>query len=176
MRYCRICKAVYHENDEFCPVCRKKLSEITDINEPVQLCVIGGTERSMLCGLLDDAGIPHLENNHLAQGVANEIVTGYDVKLNNMTVTVPFQALPQASELLSTIETVKNPVEPMLDEINACIEKLKADPDGKDSKMSPALRTTIKVVTAILFLILIAVVVFGTDALTGWIKGLFGGN
>ena len=176
MKFCKSCKTVYHEHDEMCPVCRKKLYEITDINEPVQLCVIGGTERTMLNGLLDDAGIPHLQNNHLQQGVANEIVTGYDVKLNNISVTVPFQALPEASELLSTIETVNNPIEPMLDEINAHIEHLKTNSGEKESKMSPALRTTVKVVTAIAFLAIIALVVFGTDAVTGWIKGLFGGH
>lgn len=176
MKFCKTCKALYHDHDETCPVCRKKLAEITDINEPVQLCVIGGTERAMLCGLLADAEIPYLENNHLAQGVTNEMVTGYDVKLNNISVTVPFQAMPKAIELLGTIETASNPAEPMLDEINAEIESLKTAAEDNESKMSSGKRTALRIITAIVFLALIALAVFATDAATGWIKGLFGGK
>lgn len=178
MKYCRICKSIFKDSDERCPECGKKLFPITDVNEPVRLCIVGGTERAMLCGLLDDAKIPYLENNTYPQGLANEIVTGYDVKLSNINLTVPFSALPEAIELLSSIETVKNPVEPMLDDINAHIEHLQsgsADLEKEEKRMSPALRTTIKVVTAILFLLLIAVVVLGTDKIMELIKGLFGG-
>lgn len=174
MKFCKSCKTIFHDKDEYCPNCRKALCEITDINEPVRLCVTGGTERAMLCGLLDDAGIPHLESNFRQQGVANEIVTGYDVKLNNISVTVPFQALPEAIELLGTIETASNPLESMTDEIKAHIEFLRSQP-GQKKEMSRAKKTTVKVITALLFLALIAAVVLGTDAVTGWIKGLFGG-
>ena len=175
MKFCKSCKAVYHASDEMCPACHKKLSEITELNEPVRLCIIGGTERTMLSGLLDDAGIPHMESNVQPQGVANEIVTGYDVKLNNISVTVPFQALPKASELLCAIETVPNPTQPMMDEITAHIATLSADSGEKEHKLSPAARTTIKVITALLFLILVAVVVIGTDKIIELIKHLFGG-
>ena len=41
--------------------------------------------------------------------------------------------------------------------------------------MSPALRTTIKVLSAVAFLIIVALVVLGTDKITEFIKGLFGG-
>lgn len=176
MKYCKICKALYPQKDEFCPACRNKLAEIKDINEPVRLCVIGGTERALLTGMLADAEIPYVTDNTYPQGLANEIVTGYDVKLSNVSLTVPFSALPKASELLSSIETVKNPVEGHLDEINAQIERLKnGDPEKEEKSMSPALRTTIKVITALLFLILVAVVVLGTDKIMELIKGLFGG-
>ena len=175
MKYCKICKAVYHEKDAQCPECGKKLAQITDLNEPVRLCVIGGTERAMLTGLLDDAGIPHMESNTYPQGLANEIVTGYDVKLSNIAMLVPFSALPQASGLLSSIETVKNPVEPMMDEITAYIERLRSGSVEEEKTMSPALRTTIKVLSALAFLILVAFVVLGTDKIMEFIKGLFGG-
>ena len=175
MKFCRSCKTLHPAAETVCPHCRKKLKEIKDINEPVRLCVIGGTERALLCGLLDDAEIPHVESNDHPQGVANELVTGYDVKLNNMSVIVPFQALPKAVELLGAIETVPNPLEPMTPDIEAHIAALKASPDKDGDSMNPALRTTIKVVTAILFLILVAAVVIGTDKLTEFVKGLFGG-
>lgn len=175
MKFCKSCKALYSAGEDYCPECRKKLYDITDINEPVRLCVIGGTERAMLCGMLDDAKIPFVESNYRQQGVANEVVTGYDVKLNNISVVVPFQALPEASELLNAIETVENRIEPMMEEIRAHILRLKSSSDGEEKKMSPAARTTIKVLSAIAFLILVAVVVLGTDKITELIKGLFKG-
>ena len=173
MKFCKTCKSIEFGSGSVCGECKHKLKDITDINEPVRLCVIGGTERAMLTGMLKDADIPYLEENVYPQGVANEIVTGYDVKLSNISLVVPFSALPKASELLSAIETVKNPVEPHMDAIKAYIERLKSGSVKEDKPMSPALRTTVRVITALLFLALIALVVFGTDALTDFIKGLF---
>lgn len=176
MKYCKVCKSIFKDGEERCTECGKKLAPITDINEPVRLCIVGGTERALLTGLLDDAQIPYLENNTYPQGVANEIVTGYDVKLSNINLTVPFSALPKASDLLSSVETLKNPVELMMDDVNASIEKLKkGDAEEEGKSMSPALRTTIKVITALLFLLLVAFVVLGTDRIMEFIKGLFGG-
>ena len=172
MQYCKTCKKLFFNAEAKCPACRKKLSDIKDINEPVRLCVIGGTERAMLRGMLSDEGIPYVEEPVYPQGVANEIVTGYDVKLSNISMVVPFSALPKASELLNTIETVKNEPEPHMDEIKAHIKHLN-DEKQEAKQMNPALRTTVKVITALLFLALVALAVFGTDALTGWIKSLF---
>ena len=172
MKYCKVCKELCFGDTLAFDGCKHKLREIEDINEPVRLCIAGGTERAMLTGMLKDANIPYVEENVYPQGVANEIVTGYDVKLSNISIVIPFSALPKASELLSTIETLDNDIEPHMDEINAHIEHLKAQKE-EAKKMNPALRTTIKVITALLFLGLIALAVFGTDALTGWIKGLF---
>ena len=172
MKYCKTCKQLCFGDALPFDGCKHKLRDIEDINEPVRLCIAGGTERAMLTGMLKDANIPYLEENVYPQGVANEIVTGYDVKLSNISIVVPFSALPKASELLSTIETLRNDLEPHMDEIKAQIDRLKADREEAKS-MSPALRTTIKVLTALVFLALIAVAVFGTDALTSWFKGLF---
>lgn len=173
MKYCKVCKALCFGETLPFDGCKHKLSETKDINEPIRLCIIGGTERAMLTGMLTDAEIPFVEENVQPQGVANELVTGYDVKLSNISVVVPFSALPKASELLSTIETVKNEIEPHMDEIEAEITRLRTANTKEDKPMNPALRTTIKIITALLFLALVALVVFGTDALTGFIKGLF---
>lgn len=172
MKYCKVCKRLCFGDSMPFDGCKHKLREIEDINEPVRLCITGGTERAMLTGMLKDAEIPYVEENIQPQGVANEIVTGYDVKLSNISIVVPFSALPKASELLSAIETLNNEIEPHMDEIKAAIEKLKAEKE-EAKQMKPVLRTTIKVITALLFLAAVALVVFGTDAITSWIKGLF---
>lgn len=174
VKYCKVCKALCFGESLPADGCKHKLAEIRDINEPVRLCIIGGTERAMLTGMLKDANIPYVEENVYPQGVANEIVTGYDVKLSNISLVVPFSALPKASELLGSIETVRNDIEPHMDEIKAEINRLRfPSGDGADKPMSPALRTTIRVITALIFLALIALVVLGTDKITELIKGLF---
>ena len=172
MKYCKICKRLCF--DETLPFdgCKHKLRELEDVNEPVRLCIAGGTERALLTGMLTDAEIPFVEENVQPQGVANEIVTGYDVKLSNISIVVPFSSLPKASELLSNIGTLVNEIEPHMDEIKAEIQRLNAEKE-EAKQMNPVLRTTIKVITALVFLALVAVAVFGTDALTGWIKSLF---
>lgn len=172
MKYCKVCKRLCFDDTLPFDGCKHKLREIEDINEPVRLCIAGGTERAMLTGMLKDENIPFVEENVQPQGVANEIVTGYDVKLSNISIIVPFSALPKASELLSTIETLNNEIEPHMDEIKAEISRLNAEKE-EANQMNPALRTTIKVITALLFLAIVALAVFGTDAITGWIKGLF---
>ena len=173
MKYCKVCKQLCFDGALPFDGCKHKLREIEDINEPVRLCIAGGTERAMLTGMLKDAEIPYVEEPVYPQGVANEIVTGYDVKLSNVSVVVPFSALPKACELVGTIETLQNTYEPHMDEIKAEISRLIAEKQ-EAKQMNPALRTTIKVITALIFLALIALAVFGTDALTSWIKSLFG--
>ena len=41
-------------------------------------------------------------------------------------------------------------------------------------EMSPQKRTAVRIVSAILFILIAAAVIFGVDSITGWIKGLFG--
>lgn len=56
-----------------------------------------------------------------------------------------------------------------------CREIGEKNKDKIKEEMSPSKRTTYKVLGAVLFLLLVAVVVWGTDFITAWIKGLFGG-
>ena len=133
MKYCKTCKQLCFGEALPFDGCKHKLREIEDINEPVRLCVAGGTERAMLTGMLKDANIPYIEEPVYPQGVANEIVTGYDVKLSNISIVVPFSALPKAVELLGAIETLPHDLEPHMDEITARIERLKADREEAES-------------------------------------------
>lgn len=175
MKYCKTCKLLHSDSETRCSECGKKLKEITDINEPVRLAVVGGTERAMITGMLKDANIPFVEQNSLPQGVANELVTGYDVKLNNINLLVPYSALPKASELLGTVETLSNPNDDYLKDVQSDIERYKNNSFKEEKPMSPAMRTTIKVISMLLLLALIALVVFGTDKIIELVKGLFGG-
>ena len=174
MEYCSSCKKIYKDGTHRCGECRKKLKKITDINEPVALGVVGGTQRALLIGLLNDNDIPFVEQHVTPQGVSNDLVTGYDVKLSNIIILVPYSALPKAYELSKSIEIRNDYIGELLPEIGKDIDFVK-NGGKKEEEMSPGKRTAIKIITAIIFLILIALVVFGTDYVTGLIKGLFGG-
>lgn len=177
MKFCKECKKLYDGADTICPQCNKKYKEITDINEPVQLCVVGGVERNMICGALKDAGIPFVEQQYGAPGVANEIVTGYDAKLLNIAILVPYSAMPKAYEIAVSLELCDESLEGVITQINADIEQYKEslENDCADDTMSRAKRTTVKVLSAVAFFILCALVIFGTDYVIELFKNLFGG-
>ena len=176
MKFCKECKKLYDGTDAMCPECRKKYIEISDINEPVRLCVTGGVERSAICGALRDAEIPFVEQQYGKMGVANEIVTGYDAKLLNVAILVPYSAIPKAYEIARSLELCDDSFESIVKKALIDIEDYKKNgAQKKDTQMSNAKRTTVKVLSAIAFFILVALVVFGTDYVIELFKNLFGG-
>ena len=176
MKFCKECKKLHLDTDTMCTGCNKKLKDITAINEPVFLCVVGGVERSALCGALRDAQIPFVEMQYGRMGVSNEIVTGYDAKLLNLAVLVPYSALLKAYEIALSLELVDESFEQFALCAKEDIKKYKTSIKNDDSaNMSRAKRTTVKVLSAILFVVILALVVFGTDYVMELIKTLFGG-
>lgn len=176
MKFCKECKKLHDGAETMCPQCRKKYIEISDINEPVQLCVVGGVERSAICGALRDAEIPFVEQQYGKMGVSNEIVTGYDAKLLNVAVLVPYSAIPKAYEIAVSLDLCDESFESIAQKAQADIDDYKKKlSDDKSGKMSNTKRTAVKVISAILFFILVALVVLGTDYVTELIKNLFGG-
>lgn len=174
MKICKECKKMYNGADTRCTDCNKKYKLVDDINEPVRLCVVGGLERNMVCGALKDNDIPFIEAQYGAQSVANEIVTGYDAKLVNVAVLIPYSAVPKAYEILKPLEVNLDYIEPLLEQIQADIDEYKSD-IVKSESMSRSKRTTVKVISALLFVLLMALVIFGTDYVMELIKSLLGG-
>lgn len=176
MKYCSACKKLCSGADTVCADCNKKFKDIVDINEPVLLCVIGGVDRSIVSGALSDAKIPFVEKQYGKIGVVNETVTGYDAKLLNIAVEVPYSAVPKAYEVITSVGVEPRFDEEILSLVESDIEKYKLNMNKDDSQqMSAAKRTTVKVLSAIAFAILVALVVFGTDYVMELIKNLFGG-
>lgn len=175
MKYCVECKKLCNGTDTICTDCNKKFREIIDINEPVLLTVIGGLERNIVCGALTDAQIPFVERSYDKGGVSNEIVTGYDAKLLNIAIEVPYSAIPKAYDAIVSVGIEPRFDEAILEEVKADIEQYKLEMKAEEVPMSNAKRTTVKVLSAIAFIILVALAVFGTDYITGLIKNLFGG-
>ncbi len=52
-------------------------------------------------------------------------------------------------------------------------EETAADSPAEEEEMSPGKRTAVRIISAILFVLLAAAVIFGTDYFMQWIKGFF---
>ncbi|MDO4748462.1 MAG: hypothetical protein Q4A12_04710 [Eubacteriales bacterium] len=175
MKYCVECKKLYDGADTMCTECNKKFKNIVDINEPVQLCVVGGVDRNRICGALKDAEIPFLERQYGAMGVANEVVTGYDAKLLNINILVPYSALPKAYEIAVALEVADESMKPLVEKVAEDVEAYKQKYLAENENMSSKKRTGIKILSVVLLLALVAAVVWGTDYIMELIKKLFGG-
>ncbi len=176
MKYCSENKKLYIGTDTICAECNKKYKEIEDLNEPVQLCVVGGFERTALSGALKDAGIPFEERQFGKMGVSDHLVTGYDAKLLNVTILVPYSAFPKAYEIAMTFNLCDHYSQELVEQVQQDVEKFVDKFEaGKEEQMSAAKRTTVKMLSALAFIILVALAVFGTDYVMELIKNLLGG-
>ncbi len=171
MKYCKKCKHIYNDSDEKCSVCKKPLFEIVDENTPVYIISAGGFELQRIKTALEDSGIP---NDSISQkhNFSAQAVTGYDTA--EYDILVPYCAYEKAYDVCVGIGAIKDGTEEIIDDDSSFDSSSEKSIDEQFEKMSGAKRTTVRVVSALLFLLLIALVVFGTDYIMEFIKNLFG--
>ena len=165
MKYCPKCKRLYNDGDEVCtcPACKgKALNAVEDETEPVYLCSGDVMERDRVQAALEDNGVPSVFKRHTVTA-SSQVVTGYD--FDGFDVLVPYELYEKAYDIAVGIGAIKLEGEQVLDD--------EAAEDAEPDKMSRAKRTTVRVITAILFILLVAVAIYGTDFITGLIKNLF---
>lgn len=162
MKYCNKCKHTFEDTQEFCSCCKSKkpLLTITDNNTPVYLTSADGFERERIQTALSDNGIPN-DSVIKEEDIMPESVKGYSSSWRD--ILVPYSAYDKAYDICVGIGAIK------LDDETEIID----EPQEEFEPMSPAKRTTVKILSAILFVIVAALIIFGTDAITGFIKGLF---
>lgn len=164
MKYCKKCKRVYQDELEYCTRCRsrKPLLPLTDSSTPVYLTSADGFERERIQTALTDNGIPN-DSVIVEEDIMPASVKGYSSSWRD--ILVPYSAYDKAYDICVGIGAVKlEGEEKIIDE----------DPPAEEFEdMPPAKRTTVKILSAILFIIVAALIIFGTDAITGFIKGLF---
>lgn len=168
MKYCNKCKRLYNDEDLTCESCKgkSKLVEIKDENTPVYLLSAEGFELKRITAALDDAQIP-CEEVYREHNYSGNAATGFDT--SRYDVLVPYSAYEKAYDTCVGIGAIRIGEEEIVeDDSNA--ENTDAEPV---EQMSKAKRTTVKVVTAVLFLALVALAVYGTDFIMNIIKGLF---
>lgn len=169
MKYCKKCKHIHDDKFDICTECRKPrpLFPIEEPNTPVFLLTASGFEVQRVRTALESAGIPSDAVPH-QNSISADAVTGAD--MTDKDILVPFAAYQQAYDVCVGVGAVKPEGENItVDEQD--IENTVAEEERVE--MSPAKRTTIKIVSAILIIILFCLVIWGTDFLTGFLTGFF---
>lgn len=168
MKYCKKCKHLHNDSEELCTACKKPLYEITDENTPVYIMSAGGFELQRIKTALEDSKIP-CDSIPQKYATSAEAVTGYDSSYRD--IMVPYAAYEKAYDVCVGIGAIKDGNEEIVDdtvdnsEYNAEMEEF----EQMDSKK----RMLVRIVSAIFLIMIFAFVIYGTDFITGFIKGLF---
>lgn len=162
--YCNRCHRLY-EDKRACPSCKDEvLTKKISNSSPVTLVSAFGIEKDRITAALEDCDIPYATRAEKKEASARA-VTGVDNA--RYRIEVPYSYYDKAMETLIGINAV-NPEEyaqgddEPADEIPEEFEEM---PAGK--------RIAIRIVSAVLFILLVALVIMGVDFITGIIKGLF---
>ena len=118
---------------------------------------------------LEDSGIPSTSQPQ-EKALSADAVTGNDK--TDRDILVPFAALEEARDICIGIGAIKPDGEEAQIDDQDVEDAVNSDMDEYE-EMSPAKRTTVKIISVILLIIIACLVIWGTDAITGWIKGLF---
>ena len=170
MKYCKKCNRMYNDNEEKCTLCKKPLYDIEDSNTPVYLLSASGFELQRVMSALEDGGIP-CDNFRNKNSASADAVTGFDT--SDYYIAVPYSAYEKAYDICVGIGAIKDDEAEIIDEdIQYSDENIKSV-DEQFEEMSGAKRTTVRVVSAILLLIIFAGAIFATDYIMQLIKGLF---
>lgn len=122
-----------------------------------------GFELERIRTALSDNGIPN-DSKPQKRNFSAKAVTGTDISIQDIYVAE--SDYEKAYDLCVGIGAIKlEGEETILEEEAAVAEEFEDMPSGK--------RTAVRIVSAILFILLAAMVIFGVDAITGWIKSLF---
>ena len=170
MKYCLNCKHIHNDEDKTCSVCSGSPAEITEENTPVFLISASGFELERIKTTLEDNGIP-CECKHNTKNVTATTSTGYD---NSKTdILIPYSAYEKAYDICVGIGAIKDEDTQIIDDGTVSEESKNGESlDEQFEEMSGAKRTTVRVISAILFIALVAIVVYGTDAIMAFIKNL----
>ncbi len=173
MKLCTKCKRLHNDEDTVCSNCNSTLENITDDNTPVYLLSANGFELQRIKTALEDSCVP-----------CDSIVRDKELRkqeFNNKSamsdILVPYAAYEKAYDICIGIGAIKEDDTQILDNTETSdfenAENQEATLDEKFEKMSGVKRTTVRVASAVVFLALIALAVYGTDAITAFIKGFF---
>ena len=171
MKYCSKCRRMYDDSEHNCTECRKHyaLETLDDRTTPVYLTSASGFELDRIQAALEDGGIPSTSQAQ-EKALSADAVTGSDK--SNRDILVPFNALDKARDVCIGIGAIKPEGEEIKVEGQDVEDAVNSEFDESEI-MSPAKRTAVKIISAILLIIIACLVIWGTDFITGFIKGLF---
>jgi predicted nucleic acid-binding Zn-ribbon protein len=161
MLYCSKCQMLVTTGD-VCPSCGgTKLREVGR-NDPVLLYTADETNLDRIRAALDENEIPH-EERMCGPGAPPSILYG-KAPYANYHIFVPFQAVEHCKEILQEIGVSGE---------NDCVSEVDETEEKEKSNKNQVKLAYCRMMTAILFLSLVAVVVFFTDQFIDFLKSIF---
>lgn len=140
-------------------------------NTPKYLVSASGFELERIMTALNDNGIPN-DSKPKKRNFSAKAVTGVD-NYSEQDIYVPENAYEKAYDLCVGIGAIKLDGDEQIIEEEFSEATEEPMPSEEFEDMPSGKRTLVRVLSAALFVIIVALVIFGTDAITGWIQGLF---
>lgn len=164
MKYCRKCKRLLEDSRQECDCGAKTLSsDQPKSNDPVYLTTAHGFELDRLESALEDGKIPYEIRPVKKASIGVPVISG--ATNSDTDILVPFSKIGNAEDIVIGISASEFPGEA----IDPGSQTQTAEPE----EMSGGKRLAVQIISVAMLLALIAAVVFATDFVTGWIKGLF---
>jgi hypothetical protein len=164
MLYCTRCQVLSTDGDR-CPLCGGKKLRPARADDPVLLLTTGEGESRQIAAAFDDAGIPHMERP-LDTGSASSIILGQS-RCSQTRVFVPFGEIGTARDVLTGIGFLHDgtdgtaPAEPP------------ERKDGPEKTVGRGKRLAVRILSVLLFAVVVTLVVFLADGIAGRFKSLF---
>lgn len=199
MKYCSHCCTLF-ERGAVCPDCKRELKKVIKKTDPVTVIRADGFERERIVAALRDNGVPCIEQFDKKERSADAVTGKLAAKVK---IQVPYAAMEQARDILVGIGAVRLDGETVLEDENMPSKAAgnqeksyyyshtpkqevqqkdkgkkkrktnESKPEPQWEEMSRTKRNVVRLVSAILFIIVVALVIFGTDFITGIVKELF---
>lgn len=163
MKYCPKCKKIYTQEQNLCAECKNSvLASVKDKQTPLLLCNCNASQREMLMSALKENGIASgYENQSQHSGMAME---GFDVLVpagmykSAYNIAVEMGMIEYDEDFYESFEQLQ----------------LMANDEAETfEEMSPAKRTTVRILSAFALIVLFALVILGVDYVLALIKNLF---
>ncbi len=166
MKYCKKCKHLYNDGEQACTSCKNQPLKEVEENTPVYILSASGFELSRVRTALEDNGIPcdAVPQKH---SFSAEAVTGYDS--SECDLLVPYSAYEKAYDICVGIGAIESDAQVINEEVKQSEVKSAQE---EFEEMSGVKRTTIRIVSAILLILIFCAVIWGTDYITALIKNL----
>lgn len=168
MKYCENCNYIVKDNEEVCSNCKKSTIKYgePERNFPVVIIRTTGFEKERVCAALGDGNIPY-STRTVKKKFSTDAVSGS--KNAYYDILVPYEYYADAMNLLIGINAI-TPDDSEIESLSKLAEKqnTKGEFDGEDYYSTK--NKIVRMVSVVLFLVLVAVVIFGVDAVIALVK------
>ncbi|HHZ05629.1 MAG TPA: hypothetical protein GX401_02400 [Clostridiales bacterium] len=173
MSYCKKCNYFSKDDIDRCPNCKQYMvKEAPENDAPVIAIRTAGIEHERITAALQDSKIPFSERFARKQASAN-VVTG--VNSASVDIIVNYKDYEKTYDLLVGIGAIKLDGEEIIDEVDEKQPVKKSVRPGEEEfeEMSTRKRIIVRILSAILFIVVVWGVVVGVDYVMALVKGLF---